>query len=222
MAGPYERAPFFYGPEGRLVQVEFAREVVNRGSTTIGLKTREFVLLSSHVKPTLPLLEPTEKIYSIDDHIGATGSGNIADILTLVDMVRVEAQRHRLAYGGGADVISLAQHLGAYIHGLTLYPVRPLGASIILAGRDGLGLQLIMVDPSGTFARGKAMAIGNNSTAAREILEHGYHEDLSVDDALSLTTRAIAAALREDGPVEHGLVDLERGIFSRLPEALAH
>src|SRR5436309_15076869 len=86
----------FYGPQGRLVLVDSALEAVNRGSTTIGIKTSEFALISSHIKPTRTLIDPSEKIFAIDSHVGATGSGYIGDILQLIDELRVEAQRHRL------------------------------------------------------------------------------------------------------------------------------
>jgi len=34
------RYPYYYGPEGRLVLVDSALEAVNKGSTTIGIKTQ--------------------------------------------------------------------------------------------------------------------------------------------------------------------------------------
>ena len=75
MAADMGRMPFFYNTEGRLIQVDYALQAVSRGSTTIGLKTKAFALLASQVKPTRPLLEPAEKVYMVDDHVGATGSG---------------------------------------------------------------------------------------------------------------------------------------------------
>src|SRR5919198_3028952 len=83
------RYPYYYGPEGRLVLVDSALEAVNRGSTTVGIKTPNFAILSSHIKPTKPLAEPAEKIFTIDAHIGATGSGYIGDILQLIDEVQL-------------------------------------------------------------------------------------------------------------------------------------
>ena len=138
MAAEFSRMPFFYNQDGRLVQVDYALQAVARGSTTIGLRTNDFVLLSSHVKPTRPLVEPAEKVFVVDDHVGATGSGYIGDVMTLVDEVRVEAQRHRLVYDTPPDVGTLARHLGRFLHQFTLYAVRPYGASVLLAGADEL------------------------------------------------------------------------------------
>src|SRR2546427_898717 len=144
------RMPFFYSPEGRLLQVDYALQAVNRGSTTIGLKTKDFAVLSSHVKPTRNLLEPAEKVFVVDEHVGATGSGYIGDVNSLVDEIRVQAQRHRLAYDIPIDVGSLARHLGQYLHNFTLYTVRPFGASLILAGSGPPRGPPAQVDPGGT------------------------------------------------------------------------
>jgi len=175
------RMPFFYSPEGRLLQVDYALQAVNRGSTTIGLKTKDFAVLSSHVKPTRNLLEPAEKVFVVDEHVGATGSGYIGDVNSLVDEIRVQAQRHRLVYDIPIDVGSLARHLGQYLHNFTLYTVRPFGASLILAGSDPLGVQLVQIDPSGTTFRGNGFAIGAGSDEALDVLTKGYREILRLE-----------------------------------------
>src|SRR3989442_13335331 len=131
--------PFFYNTEGRLVQVDYALQAVGRGSTTIGLKTKDFALISSQVKPTRSLLEPAEKIFVVDDHVGATGSGYIGDVNTLIDQLRVTAQRHSLVDDEPIDLATLSPNLSEYLHEFTMYALRTFGASIIVAvgGRRG-------------------------------------------------------------------------------------
>ncbi len=206
MATEFGRMPFFYNQEGRLVQVDYALQAVARGSTTIGLRTNEFALLSSQVKPTRPLLEAADKIYVLDDHVGATGSGYIGDVTALVDELRVSAQRHRLVYDTPIDVGSLSRHLSEYLHGLTMYAVRPLGASILLAGVDELGVHLVQVDPSGTAFKGSGFAIGAGADDAMEALEKGYKPTMNVEEALALTTKAIEDLNGGKGQIEHGVV----------------
>ncbi len=208
--------PYYYGPQGRLVLVDSALEAVSRGSTTIGIKTEKFVLLSSHIKPIRPLVEPSEKVFSIDEHVGATGSGYIGDILRLIDELRVEAQRHRLVYETPMDVGSLAKHISTTLHGFTIYAVRPQAASILLAGTDPTGLQLYQVDPSGTFFKGQAFAIGQDSGKALDVIENNYSSDMKVEHAVELSNRAIEHALNERPIVEHGIVGTEGGIFKKL------
>ena len=216
MAAEFSRMPFFYNQDGRLVQVDYALQAVSRGSTTLGLKTNDFVLLSSHVKPTRPLVEPAEKVYVIDDHVGATGSGYIGDVMTLVDEVRVEAQRHRLTYETPSDIGSLARHLGRFLHQFTLYAVRPYGASILLGGADDLGLQLLQIDPSGTTFRGSGFAIGAGAEEALEVIHKGYRPDLSVDEAKALIASAVGTTNGEAQPIEYGVVTRDPRRFRKL------
>src|SRR5712692_10286217 len=114
------RIPVGFHQEGRLVSKDYALHAVSRGSTTIGLKTKDFVVLSSQVKPTRPLMEPAEKVFVVDEHIGATGSGYIGDVTTLLDQLRVAAQRHRLVYDEPVDVGTLARNLSEYLHEFTM------------------------------------------------------------------------------------------------------
>jgi len=213
------RMPFFYTPEGRLLQVEMALQAVGRGSTTLGLKTKGFAVVSSQVKPTRSLLEPAEKIFVIDEHVGATGSGYIGDVNTLVDEVRVAAQRHRLVYDTPIDVGTLSRGLSQYLHSFTMYTVRPFGASIIFAGADDLGIQLIQVDPSGTPFRGSGFAIGQYADEALEVVKNGYRPDLTLEEALALNTRAIESGNGGRSQIEHGVVRADTRRFERMPPA---
>ncbi|HKZ62125.1 MAG TPA: hypothetical protein VJZ68_06910 [Nitrososphaera sp.] len=216
-AGNYgTRYPYFYGPEGRLVLVDSALEAVRRGSTTIGIKTPSFALLASHIKPVRPLIDPAEKIFAIDGHIGATGSGYIGDILQLIEELRLEAQKHRLNFESPIDVGSLAKHLGSFLHNYTIYAVRPQAASVIVAGFDQMGLQLYQVDPSGTFMRGSGFAIGQSSDVAFDVVQREYSADMSVEQGVALSNKAIEKALGERPIVEIGVISAQDRQFQKL------
>jgi len=221
MAAPeYGRMPFFYNTEGRLVQVDYALAAVSRGSTTLGLKAKDFALISSQVKPTRSLLEPAEKVFVVDDHVGATGSGYIGDVNTLIDELRLTAQRHRLVYDTPIDVGTLSRTLSQYLHQFTMYTVRPLGASIILAGADELGIQLVQVDPSGTPFRGSGFAIGQYADDALETVKNGYRPDMTLDEAIALNTQAIESVNGGKSQIEHGVVRADTRRFERLALAV--
>ncbi len=207
----------FYGPQGRLVLVDSALEAVNRGSTTIGIKTPKFAMISSQIKPTHPLIEPSEKIFSIDFHVGATGAGYIGDILQLIDTLRLEAQKHKLTYESPIDIDSLAKHLSTYLHNYTTYAVRPQAASVIIAGADQTGVQLYQVDPSGTFFRGSGFAIGQGAEVALEALTKEYSADMTQKQAIDLGKKAIEKALGEKPVVDTGIITGIEKVFSKLP-----
>ena len=214
--GNNSRYPYYYGPEGRLVLVDSALEAVNRGSTTIGIKTPAFALLSSHIKPTKPLVEPAEKIFTIDGHIGATGSGYIGDILQLIDEIQLAAQKHRLTYESPIDINSLAKHLSSYLHNYTIYAVRPQAASIIIAGIDQTGVQMYQVDPSGTFFRGAGFAIGQYSDIALDVIQKEYSIEMDLAQAIQLSNKAIEKVLGERPMVQTGIITTKDGSFKRV------
>ncbi len=207
--GNNSRYPSYYGQGGRLVLVDNALEAVNKGSTTIGLKTPEFALISSHIKPTLPLVDPNEKIFVIDKHIGATGAGYIADIEHLIEEIRLQAQKHRISYDSAIDIRSLTKHLSTYLHNYTIYAVRPQAASIIIAGVDENGIHLYRVDPSGTYLKGGGFAIGYSSDLALDVLHKGYDTNMNIEQALKLSNEAIEKAIGEKPVVESGIVTLK-------------
>ncbi len=197
----------FYGPQGRLVLVDSALEAVSRGSTTIGIKTPNFAMIASQIKPTHPLMEPSEKIFPIDYHVGATGAGYISDILQLIDTLRLESQKHRLTYETPIDVDSLAKHLSSFLHNYTTYAVRPQAASVIITGQDQTGIQLYQVDPSGTFFRGSGFAIGQSSDSALDVITKEYSKEMKLEQAIELGRKAIEKALGEKPIVETGIIE---------------
>ncbi|TLZ46205.1 MAG: hypothetical protein E6K19_01270, partial [Methanobacteriota archaeon] len=123
-----------------------------------------------------------------------------------LDQVRVAAQRHRVVYDEPIDVGTLSRNLSEYLHEFTMYAVRPFGASVLLAGVDHLGVQLIQVDPSGTTFKGSAFAIGQSADEALEAIVKGYRPDLPADDAVSLVTQAIEGVNGGKSVIEHGII----------------
>src|SRR2546430_7164357 len=77
----YDRAITVFSPDGRLFQVEYARVAVTRGNTTVGLKFKNGIVLMADKKLGSRLVETAsiEKIFQIDDHVGAATSGLVAD-----------------------------------------------------------------------------------------------------------------------------------------------
>ncbi|NYZ78567.1 proteasome subunit alpha, partial [Candidatus Micrarchaeota archaeon] len=109
----YDRAITVFSPDGRLFQVEYAKEAVRRGATAMGVVCADGVILVAHknIVSNLLVFESMKKIFKIDNHITATASGLVADARRLVDMARLEAQRHRLLYNEPMNVESVARHL---------------------------------------------------------------------------------------------------------------
>ena len=190
----YDRAITVFSPDGRLFQVEYAREAVKRGTTALGIVYKEGVLLAVDKNITSKLLkgESVEKIFQIDEHIGVATSGLVADARRLVDHARIIAQEERLTYGKPIDVQILTQEICDLKQAYTQFGgARPFGASLLIVGVDDEGARLFETDPSGAFNELYATAIGGGKTEAESFLEKEYKEGLSFDEAVMLALKTL-------------------------------
>jgi proteasome alpha subunit len=217
----YDRAITVFSPDGRLFQVEYAREAVKRGATAIGVKTKEGVLLVADRRVTSRLLEPDtiEKIFIIDDHIGVATSGLVADARVLVDRARLEAQINRLTYDEPISIKDLAKRICDFKQQFTQFGgVRPFGVSLLIAGIDEKP-RLYETDPSGALLEYKATAIGSGRNVVMEYFEKEYDENMSLDDAIIKAMvamgKAIESELSYDG-IELGVIRVEDKLFRIL------
>ncbi len=191
----YDRAITVFSPNGRLYQVEYAREAVKKGTVSVGIKYKNGVVLAVDKNVTDPLMvaESIEKIYQIDEHIGIATSGLVADGRRLVDKGRVDAQSHRLTFGEqmgiGSMVKKMTDHMQLYTQ---IGGLRPFGVALLLAGVNGKGdIRLFETDPSGSYWEYAATAIGERSQEVREIFKKEYSEDLDKSAAIALALKAM-------------------------------
>jgi proteasome alpha subunit len=220
----YDRAITVFSPDGRLFQVEYAREAVKRGTTTVGLKFKDGVILIVDKRIASRLMEPKsiEKIFQIDHHIGCATSGLVADARILVDQARVIAQINKITYDENMGVEDLVKRICDYKQNYTQYGgVRPFGTALLVAGCDDLGEHLFETDPSGALVSYKAGSIGAGRNAVMEVFEEAYQEGMGQDEAVTLGLKALKKATEEENlnpkAVEIGLV--KRGEdFRRLTE----
>jgi proteasome alpha subunit len=217
----YDRAITVFSPDGRLFQVEYAREAVKRGATAIGVKTKEGVILLADRRVASKLLEvdTIEKIYKIDEHICAATSGLVADARALIDRARIEAQINRLTYDESINIKELVKKICDYKQQYTQYGgVRPFGVSLLIAGVDKEP-HLYETDPSGALLEYKATATGAGRNVVMEYLEKEYREDISLEDAMIMAMvamgKAIEGAVTPEG-MELGIIRVEDRVFKQL------
>ncbi len=200
----YDMTPTMYSPDGRIYQVEYAIETVKRGTIAIGVQTKEGVIIAVEER-TRDLQVPniTQKIFQIDDHIGAAAAGYIPDARVQIDNARFFSQSNKLTYDEPVEVETVAKHLADQSHQFTQYSgVRPFGVALIIAGIDRNGTKVFVTDPSGTYVNFAAVAIGGNSDEVTEFLEKNYKNDMLLNDAASLAVAAINLKSDEKG-VKH-------------------
>lgn len=223
----YDRAITVFSPDGRLFQVEYAREAVKRGTTAVGVRCKNGVVLLVDKRVTSKLVVPAsiEKIFAIDTHLGCATSGLVADARALVDRARVEAQLNRVTYDEAIPVDTLVRRICDYKQSYTQYGGgRPFGTALLVAGVDASGPRLFETDPSGALIEYRASAVGSGRPQAMETLEAHFKEGLSRDAAIQLGIRALMAGT--EGKLNAEALEVaaieaagESGIFRTLDDA---
>jgi proteasome alpha subunit len=197
----YDRAITMFSPDGRLLQVEYAKKTVRLGNTAIGIACRDGVLLATdkRIVDKLVVADSVEKIFAIDDHIIATASGIMSDARILIEKAQVKAQQHRVTYDTPIDVLSIVKDM-ANLKQLTTQVggYRPFGVSVLFAGSDQTGLKLFETDPAGLFNQFNARVIGEGQAEVEEMLHKEYKKDWTVMDGLKFSVKALKASLDSD------------------------
>ena len=224
MPRAYDRAITIFSPEGRLYQVEYALELVKRGAPIVGISSKEGVVLAANVTPE-SRLEDTKyfhKIYQLDEHVGAAIAGLMSDARVLIGQSRVYCQSNRLLYDEPVDIETLTRRIGDQSQVYTQHAgVRPFGVSMIIAGVDKTGSRVFSADPSGSYRGYRATAVGRKSEEANKVLEEGYRQGLTLEEATKLAVEAVKIA--SDGEVDSkilkvAVVPVETRAFRRLSE----
>jgi proteasome alpha subunit len=196
--GAYDYNATVFSPDGRLYQVEYARELVNRGGTILGIRCAEGVVLGS--EENVEVLEEERrslKIFQVDEHIGAAIIGLSSDARVLIDQARINAQSNKLTYDEPIDVEILTQKICDTQQTYTQhYGGRPFGVAMILAGVDKTGPHVFGTHPSGNYTGYKATAVGAGTETALSILKEEYHEDLTLEKSITLAAKCLVKALQ--------------------------
>ncbi|KAL3859746.1 hypothetical protein ACJMK2_009944 [Sinanodonta woodiana] len=205
MSARYDRAITVFSPDGHLFQVEYAQEAVKKGSTAVGVRGKNIVVLGVEKKAVAKLQEDrtVRKVALLDDHVALAFAGLTADARILINRARIECQSHKLTV---EDPVTL-EYITRYIAQLKQKYTqsngrRPFGLSVLIIGFDYDGSpRLYQTDPSGTYHEWKANAIGRSAKSVREFLEKHYTDEVAASDkeCIKLTLKALLEVVQSGG-----------------------
>lgn len=190
----YDRGTSLFSPDGRLYQVEYAREAVKRGGASVGVRAVDGVALAAERRVRSSLLEPRsiEKLHKIDEHNGVASAGHVADARQLVEQTRQAAQVEQLRYEQPITPEQLTNEVSEHIQEYTQAGhTRPFGAALLVGGYVDGKPQLFETDPSGTPYEWQATAIGGSSDEIENTLETEYDPEMGIDAAYSLAVSVL-------------------------------
>ncbi|MGA1821830.1 MAG: archaeal proteasome endopeptidase complex subunit alpha [Thermoplasmatota archaeon] len=214
----YDQAATVFSPDGRVYQVEYAREAIKRGGLAMAMVFDRGIVFSivKTIHSSLIEEDDLEKFYLVTPQVGAAASGLIADARVLVDLMRDISQQEKRKYGEDVDIRSLILRISRINEIYTRYEgVRPFGAALVIGGFDDKGFHLYETDPSGVFQERTATAIGNGADLATSILESKYKRGLDKNTAILLTCEIIKETREGDTDTSNGFEGIELYILSR-------
>jgi len=197
----YDRAITIWSPEGRLLQVEYAKRTVSHGALTLGIVYKDGVLLFADRRMGEKLMVPgsLHKIFQIDDKIAATFSGFTSDARILIKKSRLFVQQHKLTYGESPLTEEVVKYLSDMEQAYTQYGgIRPFGVAFLFAGIDKKGISLFETDPSGTYLQYFARALGIGAAEANKLLEKKYKENMKLEEAKKLAIEVFKELLGKE------------------------
>ena len=196
----YDRAITMFSPDGRLLQVEYAKKTVRQGSTAIGMVCKDGVLLvtDKRIVDKLIVAESVEKIWQVDYHIAITAAGILSDARILVERAQLKAQEHKITYDSPIDVLTIVRDLANLEQMCTQSGgLRPFGVSLLIAGADETGVKLFETDPTGIYFQYKATAIGEGEIEVKNILAKEYKDSLTLEEGMKIALSALKKTITD-------------------------
>lgn len=168
------------------------------GATTVGVLFADGLILASEKRVSYGYLVVSrvgKKVFKIADHIGAACAGLVSDMQILVREVEAYASLFNLDAGRPMSVRSAAKVMSNLLFVRRLFP---LITQTIVGGMDEEGPSLYALDVLGSVMPDKYAVVGSGAEIAMGVLEEGYKDGVSLEEARDLVVRAVKSAVSRD------------------------
>ncbi len=179
--------------------------VAKHGTTTVGILVKDGVVLAADKRATAGYYvahKHVKKIVPVDDRIVITTAGLVADAQMLVNWIRTEIMYYKLSQKKPMKVRSVTTLLANVLFSNSRF--YPYIVQLLVGGYDDAP-RLFNLDWFGSMTEEKYVATGSGSPIALGVIEDGYSEELSIEEAEKLAVRAVASALRRDTATGNGI-----------------
>ncbi len=168
------------------------------GATTIGLVFSDGVILASEKRVTygsMIMSKTGKKVFRIADQVGAACAGLVSDMQILAREVEAQAKLFAFEAKRPMPVKAAAKVMSNVLFNRRMLP---LITQTIVGGMDDDVPALYVLDVLGSLLPDTYAAVGSGAQIATGVLEEGYKDNMSQQDARALVLRAIKSAIRRD------------------------
>jgi len=186
------------GRQKNLAQNNAASQLVLKGTTTIGVVCKDGVILASDTRVTMGYYvahKCGKKVYQIDEHLGMTIAGTVADAQRVVDILTANAKLYKIKMNRPMPVSAAARLIANLLFSARYIP---LATQVLIGGVDTTGPHVYNLDPYGSLTEEKFVSTGSGSPLAYGVLEDKYRENMSIEEVLPTIVKAVNAAMKRD------------------------
>ena len=181
-----------------MAQNNAASQLILKGTTTIGTVCKDGVILASDTRVTMGHYvahKAGKKVYRIDDHLGMTISGTVADAQRVVDILTANAKLYKIKMNRPMPVNTAARLIANLLFSARYVP---LATQVLIGGLDTTGPHVYNLDPFGSLTEEKFVSTGSGSPIAYGVLEDKYQENMPIQELLPTIVKAVNAAMKRD------------------------
>ena len=179
-----------------------ATETLNTGTTTVGIKTKDGVILASERRATMGHIiahSHVQKVFAISDNIGMTIAGLVGDAQLMVRWLETEVELYSIKRGAPMTVKAAATLVANVIR-------QGFYLGLIVGGYDAKGGHIFSIDGAGGCIEDDYVSVGSGSLFALGVLEGKYKEGMTEDEGVDLAISALNSAIRRDSASGDGML----------------
>lgn len=173
--------------------------MVYRGTTTVGVTCTDGVVFATDTRVVSGFLfiahKKGKKIYQIDNHLGMTIAGAVADAQNVVDTLKYFSGLYRLERKLPMPVKAAARLTSNVLFSSRMFPYI---ADVLVGGHDEAGPSVYNVDLFGTLTQDKCVSTGSGSPVAYGVLESEYKDGIPVSKGILLAVKAVTTAMKRN------------------------
>ena len=190
----------FHNTKGQKMSNE---DIIKTGTTTIGMKIKDGVILASDQRATMGNIiahSEVQKVYPLADNLGMTIAGVVGHAQLVVRYIQSEVSIYSMKRGSPMSVKAATTLVGNVMLQNGLY----LG--LIVGGHDSTGGHVYSVDAAGGHIEDDFVSIGSGATMALGSLEASYKKNMTKKEAIDVAIIALNSSRRRDSASGDGML----------------